>query len=144
MILRDLNLDDLDQICEIENQSFSNPWSKEMFLGSFLSPNYRTIVSEENGEILGYMSIIATKDIFEIINIAVKKERRNLKIGTTLILKAKEICKNVDASQIYLEVRPSNTPAINLYKKQGFKVDGIRPKYYGDEDAILMSYDSED
>jgi ribosomal-protein-alanine N-acetyltransferase len=50
-----------------------------------------------------------------------------------------------DARLVHLEVRPSNATARTLYRSLGFRETGRRPRYYGDEDALLMTLDlSED
>lgn len=143
-MIREMTFFDLDKVMKIERESFKDPWTEGMFSDLFLNPVYKSFVIEEKGEISAYMSVIATKYLFEIINIAVDKRYRNLGYGTLLIDRAKNLSKSLSAEKIFLEVRASNTPAKCLYAKCGFKCDGVRKGYYGDEDAILMSFDCED
>ncbi len=74
------------------------------------------------------------------MNLAVKKEFRNNNIATYLINEIINMAKTVNFNKITLEVRASNTKAINLYKKFDFINAEIIPNYYLDnkEDAILM------
>lgn len=139
-MIREMAISDVETVAEIESESFLDPWTEKMFLDLFSSPVYKNYVVTENDEISGYMSVIATKYVFEIINIAVKKEKRNKGLGFALINKAKNTAKDIRADKIFLEVRKSNSAAIGLYLKSGFKFDGERKGYYPDgEDALLLS-----
>lgn len=140
MIIRDWVQKDNDKVFLIEVESFKDPWSKSMFDDLFKNPLIRNYLIEEDNEILGYMSVIATKFVFEVINIAVKKDKRNCGLGSMLLKKAISVAKEVSAEEVLLEVRASNVSALNLYTKFGFLKDGVRKGYYPDgEDAILMS-----
>lgn len=139
MILREMTLDDLDEVLKIEEESFKDPWTKNMFLDLFSSPQYKSFIYEAKGQISGYTSVIATSYAFEIMNLAVKKDCRRLGIARVLLGKILATAIDLNAEKILLEVRKSNLPARKLYENYGFKVDGVRPNYYGDEDAILMS-----
>lgn len=141
MIVRKMTAKDLPSVLQIERESFSDPWSETAFLSLFSSDNYKSYVVENDGQILGYTSVIATFYIFEVLNIAVKKDVRRQGVGTLLMQVIKRDAKEVKTPCIYLEVRRGNEKAINLYLKSGFKFDGERKGYYPDgEDALLMSY----
>lgn len=139
-MIRLMRREDVSKVAYIERESFSDPWSEKMFYDLIDSPAYKSFVLIINDEISGYMSVIATKYVLEIINIAVKREQRNHGFGYMLIEKAKELAREMSADTIYLEVRKSNEPAKNLYLKAGFIFDGERKGYYADgEDALLLS-----
>ncbi len=76
-----------------------------------------------------------------IISLAVLPEYRRRGIATRLMEAAlRSLRDEYGAREVYLEVRVSNTPAINLYKKLGFRVIHVIPRYYADgEDAYLMA-----
>ncbi|MEM2738353.1 MAG: ribosomal protein S18-alanine N-acetyltransferase [Candidatus Bathyarchaeia archaeon] len=109
------------------------------------------IVAEVNGEVVGYvmcrieigLSNFGFSGFIKkghIVSIAVMPEHRQKGIGHALVSKAMEGMRLYNAKQAFLEVRVSNTPAINLYKKLGFKVTRTINGYYSDgEDAYLMS-----
>lgn len=139
MILREMKPEDLDEVLKIEEESFKDPWTKNMFSGLFSSPQYKSFVYEAKGQIAGYTSVIATSYAFEIMNLAVKKDCRRQGIARVLLGKILATAIDVNADEVLLEVRRSNLSARKLYENYGFKVDGVRPDYYGDEDAILMS-----
>ena len=73
-------------------------------------------------------------DRIEIEYIIIVEEYRKKGIGTKLL---SEIEKE-NINNITLEVRESNIPAINFYKKNGYKIEAIRKNYYGNEDGYLM------
>lgn len=140
MILREMTKSDLAKVLKIERESFSDPWTENMFQDLFDSSQYKNYVAEENGQILGYMSVIATFYLFEVINIAVQSESRRLGVASLLMEKVISLAKEFSVERVFLEVRGSNLPAQNLYRKFGFKQDGVRKGYYQDgEDALLMS-----
>ncbi len=124
---------DLEKIHKIENQSFKKPWSKNLLLYSIKAGEM--FVAEIDGEVRGYICFSRVLDEVHIENIAVEPEWRGKGIGFQLLKFVIESNKNCD---FFLEVRPSNQPAINLYRKLGFIMIGRRKKYYGDEDAIIM------
>jgi ribosomal-protein-alanine N-acetyltransferase len=128
----------LPEILAIEQESFSDPWNLNMFLEILANPLAQSFIAEDNGEVLGYIMFYNIAPEIQILNIAVKKSARNKKIGSRL-LESALACENI--SLITLEVRESNIPAINLYKKFGFKTDGLRKNYYKrpKENAVLMS-----
>ena len=141
IILREMELKDLDYIIEIEKEAFTTPWSKSAFkkeITENLLAKY--IVAEVDGEPVGYAGIWLILDEGHITNIAVKKESRGQGIGKYLIMGLIDFCKKSKLVNMTLEVRQSNIIAQNLYKKYGFIDCGIRPNYYSDdhEDAMIM------
>lgn len=140
VIIRGMRYDDLNQITEIEKICFSLPWSKDSFEQELKNELAYYQCAEENGKILGYMGMWKIIDECHITNVAVLPEGRNRGIASMLISKMIEICRCSEIQNMTLEVRESNLPAINLYKKFGFTSVGKRPRYYMKpmEDAIIM------
>lgn len=140
VILRGMCYEDLSQITEIEKICFSLPWSKESFEKELENELAYYQCAEENGKIMGYMGMWRILDECHITNVAVLPEYRTKGIASMLINKMVEICKCSEILTMTLEVRESNFPAINLYKKFGFIEVGKRPRYYLKplEDALIM------
>ena len=90
---------------------------------------------------LGYCGYWGVLDEAEIYNVAVREDSRGRDIGKLLLTKLIEKGKIDNRKRFLLEVRQGNKAAISLYKKLGFKEDGIRPNFYDEpkEDALLMS-----
>ena len=141
MTLREMEIDDLDQVMEIEKELFSVPWTKEGFFTFLMKENAMFLVVEEKGSILGYCGILTVLDEGDITNVAVRRERQKEGIGYFMTDGLIRLCQERGVNIIHLEVRRSNQSAIRLYERLGFKEDGIRKNYYADpsEDAILMT-----
>lgn len=140
LLVRSMRYNDIGQIVEIEKKCFSLPWSRESFEGELLNEHAYYECAEDDGNVVGYMGMWKILDEGHITNVAVLPEYRNKGIATMLIDKMIAVCKCSEIYNMTLEVRESNLPAINLYKKFGFFSVGKRPKYYQMplEDAIIM------
>ncbi len=139
--VREMTLDDLDAVMEIEKICFTTPWAKESFEREIRDNQLaKYLVIEYNGKIVGYGGMWTIIDEGHITNIAIHKEFRNKKLGSFLVQAMIEYAENLGIYRMTLEVRESNTPAQGLYSKFGFVSCGKRPKYYQDnnEDAIIM------
>ncbi len=135
-----MNKSHIDGIIEIENESFAIPWSRSS-IEKELKNNFAIYaVAIENNKVLGYGGMWHVVNEGHITNIAVHKDYRRKGIGQAIIEKLVEIAEEKEMIGLTLEVRKSNTPALELYKKNGFKLEGIRPEYYEDnkEDAYIM------
>ena len=132
---------DLDDIYELDMQTFAMPWSKEALSYDILeNDNAFVIVAEYEGEFAGYADIWTLLDEADLNSIAVRVDFRRKGIGDAIMLAMTEILSANGVATINLEVRVSNMPAIKLYKKYGFNECGVRPGYYLDngEDALIM------
>ncbi|MBQ8407050.1 MAG: ribosomal protein S18-alanine N-acetyltransferase [Clostridia bacterium] len=139
MIVREWQKQDVEEIVLIENQCFSDPWSKEMFLDAFSLPICLGFVVENEGHIVGYACQTVLFEDAEILNIAVKKEHRREGLGKKLMLAMQEKAVALGAQKSFLEVRVSNESALRLYRSLGYNDLSVRKKYYEDgEDALVM------
>lgn len=132
---------DLDDIYELDVQTFAMPWSKEALSYDILeNDNAFVIVAEYEGEFAGYADIWTVLDEADLNSIAVRVDFRSKGIGDAIMLAMIEMLSTSGVATINLEVRVSNMPAIKLYKKYGFNECGVRPGYYLDngEDALIM------
>lgn len=140
----EMGLEHVDEVAEIERLSFSTPWSKdsiEMEVSKNKCAKY--IVAVKDNRVVGFAGMWLIIDEGHITNIAVHPDFRGQGIGNMLVEGLLEECKKKGISYLTLEVRRSNQVAINLYKKYGFEIYGIRKNYYQDtmEDAFIMSRD---
>ena len=132
---------DLDDIYELDVQTFAMPWSKEALSYDILeNDNAFVIVAEYEGEFAGYADIWTVLDEADLNSIAVRVDFRRKGIGDAIMLTMTEMLSANGVATINLEVRVSNMSAIKLYKKYGFNECGVRPGYYLDngEDALIM------
>ena len=144
MILREMLVEDLEQVMEIENQLFSVPWTKEGYCTFLTRDDTMFLVVEEKGKILGYCGLLMVLDEGDVTNVAVCRERQLEGIGNFLVSSLLRLAGDQGISMIHLEVRSGNETAIRLYERLGFQRDGIRRNYYSDpeEDAVLMTWHS--
>lgn len=142
MILREMLVEDLDAVMEIENELFHMPWTKEGYFTFLTRKDAMFLVVEEKGKILGYCGLLMVLDEADVTNVAVRKDRQREGIGHFLVDSMIRLAKDQGIQMIHLEVRAGNETAIRLYERLGFQKDGLRKKYYTDpeEDAILMTW----
>ncbi|MCL2159365.1 MAG: ribosomal protein S18-alanine N-acetyltransferase [Oscillospiraceae bacterium] len=129
------------QIAKIESESFADPWAGQIFYEVLQVPDCAAFVALKSESVAGYLILRRTPPEIEILNIAVKESERKKNIATNLFSALFEYANLEKAEKLTLEVRRSNGPALALYKKLGFEIDGYRKNYYENpkEDAILMS-----
>ena len=141
VIIRQAGPADTADIFEIEKLCFPDPWSKDSIRYE-LEENEKAfyLVAEHSGKVVGYMGLWWILDEGHITNVAVRPGYRNRKIAEGIIRVMLEHTIGAGILHHTLEVRRDNQPAINLYEKFGFEVDGVRKGYYqfDGEDALIM------
>ena len=141
MTFREMLVEDLDQVVEIENSLFSVPWSKEGFFTFLIKDESMFFVVEEKGKILGYCSMQIVLDEGDILNVAVRRERQKEGIGYFLVDSMLMMAEARGVRTVHLEVREGNDTARRLYQRLGFTEDGLRKNYYTNplENAVIMT-----
>ena len=146
IIERTLTEKDLDEIVAIEVASFSNPWTRQMYLRELQNPDvsflYVLRMPGEAGD--GSARRIGVLDEIHINNLAVRAEYQGRGLGTALLKHVLETGASRGAARATLEVRRSNAPALRLYERLGFTVAATRPNYYVSppEDALILWKDA--
>ncbi|WP_066505781.1 ribosomal protein S18-alanine N-acetyltransferase [Abyssisolibacter fermentans] len=141
ILVRQMNINDIDLVCDIEVKSFSTPWSKNAFVDEIESNKLSDyLVVEYQGKVVGYGGMWLILDEAHITNIAIHPNFRGKGLGNYIVEGIINRCREKNILKITLEVRESNHTAIALYKKYGFEECGKRLGYYSDtnEDAIIM------
>ena len=131
----------IEQVLEIEKLSFSIQWSEEAFTTEVTHNQLaRYLVVIEDNKVIGYGGMWFILGEAHITNIAIHPEYRGRGRGRQLIEALIKMAAQENIFDITLEVRISNTSAINLYKSLGFEAVGIRKEFYYDnkEDALIM------
>ncbi len=145
--IRSFKKSDLRGIMNIERQSFTNPWSPNMFEALYQINPEGFYVAQIDDVIVGYAIVLteiswrhwSKKRTAHLINLAVHPRFRNQGIGKNFISKIIFNIERTEVQEIYLEVRASNTNALAFYTKLGFNRSGLIKMFYGDEDAIVMA-----
>ncbi len=135
--LRRMEASDLSSVMEIDALCLPRPWSAAIWRGELESPNGLYLVIEEGSEITGHIGVRHVLGELHITTIAVRPEHRRRGHARALIGAA--LAAYPKARYVHLEVRPTNAAALTLYESLGFRTTGHRPRYYGDEDALLMT-----
>ena len=140
MIIRNMIEADLDEVFNIEVETFSLPWTREDFFNALRDDNNQYYVSEIEGNIAGYCGYWGVVGEGYITNVAVKSEYRRRQVGKAMLSHMLLEGETRGITSFTLEVRQSNEPAIRLYEQLGFENEGIRKDFYSkpDEDAFIM------
>jgi [ribosomal protein S18]-alanine N-acetyltransferase len=140
--LRPMEISDLPSAMEIDALCLPRPWSETVWREELESPLGRYLVLEGEGEIFGQIGVRHVLGELHITTLAVRPEHRRRGYARALVGAA--LAAFPEARRVHLEVRPSNAPARALYEALGFATTSLRRRYYGDEDALLMTLDLEE
>jgi len=138
-ILRRMESDDLPAILETDSLCLPRPWGEAGWREELRSPFGLCLLLEKDGAVIGHIAVKRVADELHVTTLAVRPEHRRRGHARTLVEGA--LAESPEARHAYLEVRPSNAAARALYGSLGFVEVGRRPRYYGDEDAVLMARD---
>ncbi len=133
---------DLDGVLEIEQVSFSSPWSRDAFTSEILQVYTVYLVTRASADVVAYGGMHVIFEDAHVTNIAVRSSHRGKGLGEQMMEELMNRARRRRAKRITLEVRVSNHTAKSLYIKLGFTTSNgaIRKGYYSDtgEDAIVM------
>jgi N6-L-threonylcarbamoyladenine synthase len=146
IVIKQATLLDLPEIMKLETASFANDaWPEETFRSELGAHHTFYILALEGNELVGYagLSKLPGSDQADIQTIAVREDKRGLGIGRLLMNSLTQQATDLDAKELFLEVRADNSVAQKLYKLFGFKQIGTRKKYYQPDgvDAFIMKTD---
>lgn len=135
--LRPLVASDIPGVAELEAAYQPNPWTVGMFQDELAADN-RVYVTACDKRIVGFGGIAMLGEEAHVTNLLVDPDRRREGIGRRLVVDLISRAIAAGARHLTLEVRVGNTAAADLYRSLGMVPVGIRRKYYGDEDALIM------
>jgi len=138
--IRPASLADVPALAALEQACFSDPWTASGIRETIQYETARTFVAQDSGRILGYVMARISGEEGEILDLAVRPEERRRGIARALLAAVREVLRKDGVREMYLEVRESNHPAIELYRADGFRPVGMRPRYYRNppEDALVL------
>ena len=140
--VRTMTHDDFATVSDIERLSYDFPWSHGVFRDCLLA-GYSCMVLEHGATVVGYGILSIAAGEAHILNLCVDSRFRGLGYGEKLLDEIIERSHLAEVAAIFLEVRPTNTSALALYRKKGFHKIAKRPAYYqatsGREDADVLS-----
>ena len=131
----------IDAVAALEQACFSEPWSAVALAEELDNPHAVFLVAVEGDTVLGYVGMHHVLDEGFITNVAVSPAARRRGVARALLGDLAAYGAAHSLYRITLEVRVGNTPARTLYESEGYRLDGIRPKFYSrpTEDAAIYS-----
>lgn len=142
MEIRYMTPDDVEQVEAIERNTFTIPWSYKSLLEACTDENNIYLVCVDDKKVLGYCGMWTVLGEGNITNVAVDASARNKGVATQLMQKMEILGRTTkDVNVFFLEVRESNSSAIHVYEKCGFRSIGVRKNFYEkpQENALVMS-----
>jgi len=134
---------DLEWVTEVERALHPSPWSANSF-GDSMAAGHACWVFWEREQRVAYAVMMLVLDEAHLLNLTVSSEQHGRGIGAAALQFLFDEARSHGAAQLFLEVRPSNRVALELYRSRGFEAIGRRKGYYpgrhGREDAIVMRY----
>jgi [ribosomal protein S18]-alanine N-acetyltransferase len=136
------SVEGIDEVLAIEEVSFTNPWTREMYLSELRNTgvSFCFLARDETGRSAGFCSFWRVLDELHINNLAVRPDARRCGVASALLTFVLEEGVRLGAQRATLEVRRSNDAARCLYERFGFTVAGLRRAYYTRpvEDALVL------
>jgi ribosomal-protein-alanine N-acetyltransferase len=134
--------EDLNGLLAVEQASFLNPWTREMYLAEMdnAGVSYLLVAKDAAGHVVGFCGFWRVLDELHINNLAVLPDYRRQGVASTILGRVFAEGRKVGAGRATLEVRRSNDIARRLYERFGFIVTGVRRGYYRqpEEDALVL------
>jgi ribosomal-protein-alanine N-acetyltransferase len=133
---------DLDGVLALEEASFNNPTTREWYETELKRPEvcFIYVLRTPDHPVAAFCAFWLVADQAHINNLAVMPELRSRGLGTQLIEFVIAEAAHLGATELTLEVRASNEPALRLYGRAGFRRAGVRKNYYTSpvEDAHIL------
>ncbi|MGH7187332.1 MAG: ribosomal protein S18-alanine N-acetyltransferase, partial [Pseudomonadota bacterium] len=140
--MRPMEERDVAAVYAIEKAAYEFPWTKGVF-ADCVRAGYPTWVMEYDGELCAYSIMTVSAGEAHLLNLCVKPGHHRRGFGRALLDQMIALARQKNAEVLFLEVRPSNHAAHQLYRTVGFNEIGTRPDYYpaqhGREDAVVLA-----
>jgi len=141
-VLAPMREPDLTEVMAIESGLYTHPWTRGNF-GDSLRAGYECRSYRLHGELIGYFVLLAAAGEAHLLNLSIAEPHQRRGYGTALLNEATALARALGANNLFLEVRPSNRGAQELYYRYGFRKIAVRRAYYpasgGREDALVLS-----
>ena len=140
MTIERMNESHVAAVAALEKLCFADPWSLNSVASELKNPLALWLVAVEADVVCGYIGSQSVMGESDMMNVAVHPDFRRKGIGEALVGALSDALKALGNTNLTLEVRASNAPAIALYEKLGFTQVGLRKNYYRNpkEDALIL------
>lgn len=134
----------LDAVMAIETAAYEFPWTRGNFIDSLAAGYPARVLWGAGRELLGYYVAMAAADEMHLLNITVAPAAQGLGHARFMLADLVALCRQAQASRLWLEVRHGNARARAIYRAMGFAEVGLRKRYYPAphgqrEDAVVLS-----
>lgn len=142
--LRPMMRNDVSRVMEVEPRAYPFSWTEAIFQDC-LRVGYSCWVLEDakTSHLIGYGVMSMAVGECHVLNLTVRPEMQGRGFGRHLLRCFLEVARKRHVETVFLEVRPTNAPALELYRTEGFNEVGLRRGYYpaihGREDALVMA-----
>ena len=137
--LRLMSKSDLDRICEIEFDSYNEPWNRDEFKTLIKSDNHICSVAVVEGQVVGFLIYELSKNYFYLKSIAVSPKYRRMRIGTRLVERMSEMLSETNRKSCRVHIPESNLLGQKFLREMGFKATHVMRNFFdGDVDAYYF------
>lgn len=137
IVIRDFQAADVVAAAALEAAHQPQPWSEGIFRDELEAPGRIYLVAEEV-DLIGFGGVMVVGDEAHITNLLVADSARGRGVGRRLLVTLIQRAIGAGARHLTLEVRSRNEVARHLYSSVGLAPVGVRPNYYGDDDALIL------
>ncbi len=137
LVVRTMQRDDLDLVAQLESAEQQRPWSRDVFENE-LGRDDRIYLAAIDEALAGFGGVMLVDDEAHVTNLLVAPGRRRKGVASKLLESLISESVRSGAKHLTLEVRSKNEAARRLYASFGLAPVGMRPSYYGDDDALIM------
>lgn len=148
-LIRGCDRDDVPTVIKINEETLPEHYSDYFYYEILAEFPEAFLVAERGGAVVGYVMArieygfshlkrLGLSRKGHIVSIAVMEQHRGQGIGSLLMAKAQDAMAAKGATESFLEVRVSNSEAITLYQKLGYRTSGRLEAYYKDGEAALV------
>lgn len=135
--IRSMRVHDLADVVALEAANQPRPWTEQIFRDELEASNRAYMVAADDA-VVGFGGVMVIGDEAHITNLLVDPDQRGKGIGKSLVVALIEAAVAGGARHLTLEVRTRNEAARALYSRLGLAPVGVRPRYYGDDDALIL------
>ena len=143
IVVRTMTEEDVAGVLVVENASYADPWTADMFTSALAHGQHRLVVACADSGPIGYGVVRIDDWVGRVLSVAVDPSHRNRRVGRAIMLELVRSTLDAGARCLRLEVRFKNESARRLYEGLGLGVLAVRRNYYPDDDALIMGIDFE-
>ncbi len=147
IVFRPMCEDDLESVMRIETRAYAFAWTRSIFRDCIASGYHCLVVClfDETGheQIIGHSVLSTAAGEAHLLNVCICRDSQGMGYGRKLVQHMLDLARSLRVEVVFLEVRPTNRAAVDLYDSLGFNEIGTRKNYYpahtGHEDAKVFA-----